>query len=85
MFGTSQKKPRLVRFDVRYEVAGRVYETTMPGISAAHVRSSWKREKSTLLSAEESSMQVEFENGSRLIATPGTGERMRSKTKAETK
>lgn len=47
--------PRLrsARFLVAYRIAGRLYEITLPGVSASHVRAAWDRPGSTLVSVQE--------------------------------
>ena len=46
-------RPRLARFLVAYRIAGRLYEITLPGVSASHVRAAWSRPGSTLVSVQE--------------------------------
>lgn len=45
--------PRLARFLITYRIAGKVYEITLPGVSASHVRAAWDRPGSVLLRVEE--------------------------------
>ena len=41
------------RFLIAYRIAGKVYEITLPGVSASHVRAAWSRPGSALVSVQE--------------------------------
>jgi hypothetical protein len=46
-------KPRLARFEHTYTIGGRTYQTTIPGVSAAHCWRNWTRPGAKLVRVEE--------------------------------
>jgi hypothetical protein len=46
-------KPRLARFEHTYTIEGKTYQTTTPGVSAAHCWRNWDRPGAKLVRVEE--------------------------------